>query len=466
MFRKKEQQPQQELWVATSEIVTTPANAFLERLNTALAALNFGDSVRALCAPFYQMDASKGGRPGIDPEVYFKMLLVGFFEGLPSERGIAARCADSLSIRQFLGYSLCEATPDHSSFTVIRQRLGEQVYRQVFDLVLVGLETHKLLKGRNVGIDASTMEANASKKKLQNRLSGQDYLEYVKGLAAEAGIDPENAAAVRNFDRKRPGRKTSNKDWSNPHDPDAKIGKTKRGASRMIYKPEHIVDLETGAILDADVRPGDEADTDDLSTRVSESEARLKKALGIERSIFKVMASDKGYFKLDEVRALQAMGLRTVIPDPVSNRRPEKLSAKERQVLRSAQRAVTAHYGKSLMKRRGMYIERSFEHLLDCGGARRTTLRGRINIKKRYMVQAMGVNLSLLMRALIGIGTPKQALAAAERLIFAPILWLYPLLATSVLRTRDRCVRSSPMDALRWPDPLRSADTRLFVFTQ
>lgn len=434
MFRKKEQRPQQEMWVATSDIVTTPANVFLQRLNTALESLGFSESVRALCAPFYQMDASKGGRPGIDPAVYFKMLLVGFFEGIASERGIASRCADSLSIRQFLGYDLWEATPDHSSFTVIRKRLDEDVYRQVFDIVLGGLKSHKLIKGRNIGIDASTMEANASKKKLENRLTGEAYWEYVKGLAAAEGVDTEDPAAVRRFDRKRPGRKTSNDDWHNPHDPDATIGKTKRGSTRMIYKPEHLIDLDTGAILDADVRPGNEADTDELSTRVSEADKRLKKALGIDEdeTLSKTLTGDKGYFKLSEVAALQAAGLRTVISDPVSNRRTDKLDQRERQVLRSAQRAVGANYGKALLKRRGMYIERSFAHLLDSGAARRTTLRGRLNIKKRYLVQAMGVNLSLLLRHLTGIGTLKQTLAAANESFFALIATLLALLGLSV----------------------------------
>ena len=434
MFRKKEQRPQQEMWVATNDIITTPANVFLQRLNTALESLGFSDSVRALCAPFYQMDASKGGRPGIDPAVYFKMLLVGFFEGIASERGIAARCADSLSIRQFLGYDLWEATPDHSSFTVIRKRLDEEVYRQVFDIVLGGLKTHKLIKGRNIGIDASTMEANASKKKLENRLTGEAYWEYVKGLAAAEGVDTEDAAAVRRFDRKRPGRTTSNDDWHNPHDPDAKIGRTKRGSTRMIYKPEHIIDLDTGAILDADVRPGNEADTDELATRVAEADKRLKKALGIDEDepLSRTVTGDKGYFKLREIAALQAAGLRTVISDPLSNRRTDKLDQRERQVLRSARRAVGATYGKDLLKRRGMYIERSFAHLLDSGAARRTTLRGRINIKKRYLVQAMGVNLSLLLRHLTGVGTLKQTLASANASVFALIATLLALLGLSV----------------------------------
>jgi transposase len=434
MFRKKSRPPQQQLWIPTSEIVATPANVFLERLNTALASMQFGESVRALCAPFYQMDARKGGRPGIDPEVYFKMLLVGFFEGIASERGIAARCADSLSLRQFLGYELSEATPDHSSLTVIRQRLAPEVYRQVFDIVLVALKRHKLVKGRNIGIDASTMEANASLKSLENRLTGEAYAEYVTGLAAAAGVDTSDPAAVRRFDKNRPGRTTSNDDWKNPHDEDAKIGRTKRGSTRMIYKPEHIIDLDTGAILDADVRPGNEADTDELTERISEADKRLKKALGIDddERLSKTLTADKGYFKLSEVTALQARGLRTVISDPASNRRTDKCTAKERQVLRSAQRAVGAAYGKALLKRRGMYIERSFEHLLDCGGARRTTLRGRVNIQKRYLVQAMGVNLSLLLRTAIGIGTLKQMLAAAEESVFVLITTLRALLGSVV----------------------------------
>jgi transposase len=202
----------------------------------------------------------------------------------------------------------------------------------------------------------------------------------------------------------------------------------------MIYKPEHLIDLDTGAILDADVRPGNEADTDDLANRLSEADKRLKKALGIDEdeTLSKTLTGDKGYFKLSEVAALQAAGLRTVISDPVSNRCTDKLDRRERQVLRSAQRAVGANYGKALLKRRGMYIERSFAHLLDSGAARRTTLRGRINIKKRYLVQAMGVNLSLLLRHLTGIGTLKQTLAATNESFFALIAALLALLGLSV----------------------------------
>jgi transposase len=171
MFRRKDAQQQSSLWIAT-DLPSTPGNAFYARLDRALADAGFGDAVRALCEPFYETDASRGGRPGIDPEVYFKMQIIGFFENLPSERAIAARCGDSLSIREFLHYGLHEATPDHSSLTVIRQRLSAEVYEQVFGLVLKALKQNGLLKGRRLGIDASVLEANASLRSLEHRLTG------------------------------------------------------------------------------------------------------------------------------------------------------------------------------------------------------------------------------------------------------------------------------------------------------
>jgi transposase len=449
MFKKKTAEPQQTIWVPTTEIVSTPANSFYERLNTALDSFGFGDQVRALCEPFYCTDESVGGYPGIDPEVYFKMLLIGFFENLPSERGIAARCADSLSIREFLHYTLTESTPTHSSFTVIRKRLDADVYRQVFALVLAALKKHKLLKGKRLGIDASVLEANASLRSLEHRLTGEAYWQYVKRLAAAAGVNTEDAAAVRRFDKNREGRTTSNDDWKNPHDPDAKVGRTKRGATRMVYKPEHIVDLDTGAIVDVDVRPGDEGDTEDLAERVLDAEERLNEAIGnpSDTATIEVLTNDKGYYKVSELRKLQELGIKTVTPDSIDNRRIDKLSSEDRKAVESAKRSVSAKYGKELLKRRGMYVERSFEHVLDCGGARRTTLRGRENITKRYLVQAMGANISLLMRKLTGIGTPKQAIAATKRSIslnqsaFDLVFTLQRLLST--LRSDYRATTAS-----------------------
>lgn len=416
MFQRKDAESQPSFWISRSELPSTPVNTFYQRLDRALGETGFGDTVRELCAPFYESDSSRGGRPGIDPEVYFKMQMIGFFENLPSERGIAARCADSLSIREFLHYGLQEATPDHSSLTVIRQRLNADVYERVFGLVLKALKKHKLLKGRKLGIDASVMEANASLRSLEHRLTGEAYVEYVTKLAEAAGVDTSDAAAVRRFDKKRPGRRTSNDDWHNPHDPDAKVGRTKRGTTRMIYKPEHVVDLETGAIVDADVRPGDEHDTDDVTQRVLAAEVRVNEALGDSKDTQRVelLAGDMGYFKLEEIWLLQELGIETAIRDPHRHRRVDRLAEAARSALEAARLTVSSDSGQALLKRRAELVERSFEHVLDCGGARRTTLRGQENIRKRYLIQAACANLSLLMRHLVGVGTPKQALAASQ----------------------------------------------------
>lgn len=435
MYREKQPAQQQTMWLPTSEIVSTAATSFYQKLDDALESFDFAAQVRQLCDPFYCTNPSRGGRPGIDPVVYFKMLVIGFFENITSERGIAARCADSLSIRRFLHYELTEATPEHSSFTVIRKRLSPEVYHAIFGLVLAALKQHKLLRGKRLGIDASTLEANASLRSLEHRLTGEAYGEYVKKLAEAAGVDPEDAAAVRRFDKNREGRTTSNKDWKNPHDPDAKIGKTKRGSTRMIYKPEHIVDLDTGAVVDVDIRPGDEGDTQELAKRVLDAEERMNIALGQDEdtATMTILVADKGYYQVDQLAELQQLGIKTVISDPIENRRLDKLKPAQLQAVRSAKRSATANYGKTLLKRRGMYVERSFEHILDCGGARRTTLRGQENILKRYLIQSMGINLSLLMRKLIGIGTPKQALATAGRALLRHFLWLYSWLGRMIL---------------------------------
>src|SRR5207245_9972901 len=228
----------------------SPKSMFYSMLDETLESFEFAEKVRAICAPSYRN--TNAGRPGIDPVVYLKMIMVGFFEDLPSERAIAARCADSMSIRAFLNYSLEEKTPDHSSFTVIRQRLGLEIYQQIFTLTLHALRAHGLLRGKHLGIDSSVIEANASLRALVHRNTEEQYWDYVKRLAAENGIDPEDAVAVRKFDRHRAG-KGSNQEWVNPYDPDAKIGRTKDGATDMIYKPEAVVHLDTGAIVQAQV---------------------------------------------------------------------------------------------------------------------------------------------------------------------------------------------------------------------
>lgn len=423
VFRQKTPEEAPAFWIATSELPTTPAHSFYQRLDQVLTACRFGEEVRRLAAPYYDMDTSKGGQPGIDPEVYFKMLLVGFFENLPSERGIAARCADSLSIRAFLHYELGERTPHHSSFTVIRQRLGPEVYEAVFAVVLRALKKKKLLKGRHLAIDTSVMEANASLRSLEHRLTGEQYRQYVKRLAAAAGVDPTDARAVSAFDRKRPGRTTSNAEWQNPHDPDAKVGPDKKGVTRMIYKPEHVVDLQTGAIVDVELNFGDQHDAHGLAARVLAVEARANVALGEPADAARVatVVGDMGYCDPAELDTLHAIGIRTAIADPVAKRRRDKLTDEKRRALSRAKRTLRSRSGRALMRRRGELGERSFVHVLDYGGARRTPLRGRENILKRYRIQAAGVNLALLLRHLGGIGTLKQSWAATQRALRAAL---------------------------------------------
>lgn len=432
MFEERDTRaPKQgEFWVARDHLPAATAGTFYRKLDETLRAIGFAEAVREACRPAYR-DASAGGRPGIDPAVYFKMLMIGFFENLPSERAIASRCEDSLSLRAFLGYDLAEATPDHSSLSVIRSRLGVEVYRAALEIVLQGLRKHKLLKGRHLGIDSSVIEANASLRELQHRNTEEDYWSYVKKLAAEAGIDPDDTKAVRRFDKKREGRKTSNEDWVNPHDPEAKVGRTKDGACDMVYKPEHLTDLETGAIIRAEVRAGDAGDSEALCERVVEGCETLSRVCDdpMQEKVGKSLTTDEGYFSVEEVCALQSEGIRTVMGDPhASQRRKDKQCEVTRRTLRKAEVAVQSKSGKALLKKRGEHLERSFAHVLDQGGMRRATLRGTENLTKRLTAAALAFDLSLLMRTLFGFGTPKQWVAKARLLVW----WLLKRVQTAL----------------------------------
>ena len=446
MFKtRSEKEGQSEFWVPTARLPKATPSRFYELLNETLRRMKFAEQVWEICASAYA-DAAKGGRPGIDPVIYFKMLMVGFFEGIESERQIAARCADSLSLRGFLGYRLDEATPDHSSMSVIRQRLGSVCFEQVFALVLGALREYGLLKGRHLGIDSSVIEANASLRSLQERNTEEGYWAYVQRLAAEAGLKTSDPARLRRFDQKRPGRRTSNQQWHNPHDPEAKIGKTKDGATDMVYLPEHTVDLETGAIVQAQVLPGDHRDSQELSARVVEALVAVQEASGGDwQKMPETLTADKGYFGLQEIGLLQELAIKTLISDPHrGKRRLDKLEAGQRRTLLRAQRSVQSKYGKKLLRKRGQHIERSFAHVLDAGAMRRTTLRGLGNLHKRHQIAAACYNLSQLLRRLYGVGTPKQWMASFGQ--FVPELTLLLMALRSLLQDK--------------PIPLSSSQTR------
>jgi transposase len=454
VIRKKTLPAQEELWVARDRIKISKGSSFYDRLAADLDEQGFGDYIRELCAPYYHDGA--GGRPPIDPEVYFKMLIVGFFEKIGSERGIASRCEDSLSIRRFLRYDLVEATPDHSSLSVIRNRLALEVYEEAFTFSLRPLRKAGLLKGEAIGVDSSTVEANASLEKLTRREDGKSYREYVGELAAEAeGIDPEDTAAVAEFDRCRKDKKVSNGEWFSPNDPDAKIGPRKDGAWDMIHKVENAVDLDSGAILSVEVQAATKGDATDMAAHFETAAAMVAhtasivdddsddgeqepgrdggkesddsddagshRAGGVEDQdrgsedaastgpkCFAV--GDKGYHKNEELAKLVKAGFDPIIAEPNGRKAPKRNRSQAKAFEANRDNRQSEH-GRELLRRRGEKVERSFRHLLDHGGARRTTLSGHMKIAKRMLVTAFGFNLSIHSWHVHGVGTVKQCAA-------------------------------------------------------
>ena len=481
MFKtRKKTHEQREFWMVADRLPKASPRRFYELLNGTLEVMNFAGEVWAMCAPAYA-GAQRGGLPGIDPVVYFKMLMIGFFEGIESERAIAARCADcrrppappcglpsagylaplgSLSLRGFLGYALDEATPDHSSMTVIRQRLGSDCFARIFAVVLAALRKHGLLKGRHLGIDSSVIEANASLRSLTERNTEEGYWDYVQRLAREAGLETTDGATLRNFDRKRAGKRMSNEQWQNPHDPDAKIGRTKDGATDMVYLPEHTVDLDTGAIVQAQVLAGDHRDSEELSERVIEAVVNVQEAQADPEALPETLTADKGYFSLLEIGRLQELSLKTVISDPHrAQRRFDKLSRADRQSLARAQRSAGSKYGRKLLRKRGQHIERSFAHVLDAGGMRRATLRGLENLNKRHQIAAACYNLSQLLRQLYGRGTPKQW--AASVCIFLSPMFYMVIAGCRSLALKARYLLTICFDRpwLQWDDSLNHSSS-------
>ena len=451
MFKRRvKKEKQAEFWVEATKLPAATPGAFYAKVNATLEAMGFAREVWKICEPAYA-DASRGGRPGIDPVVYLKMLMIGFFEDLSGERAIANRCADSLSIRGFLGYGLEEATPDHSSLTVIRQRLSLEQLEGIHLILLRALRAHGLLKGKRLGIDSSVIEANASLRALEHRNTEEGYWDYVRRLAAAEGVDVNDAKAVRRFDKRREGRKTSNAEWVNPHDPEAKIGRTKDGATDMIYKPEHVNDLDSGAIISAQVLPGDVADSEETAERVL-GVVGLLQAVAPQAPLenwAQELAADEGYFSAEQVGILQECAIRTVIVDPHRKRRSVKAPQEVRATLARARRAVQSKSGQALLRRRGEHLERSFCHVLDHGGLRRTTLRGCENLSKRHLVAALTHNLSLLLRKLFGVGTPKQFLAGGKALFASlhdviGIIWRLAVAAVGLFRGVPAWHHTSP----------------------
>ena len=327
--RKRERQA--EFWVATQSLPRSPGHPFYEQLNQVLDAAGFDRFCERVCRKFY---AERMGRPSIPPGVYFRMLMIGYFEKLDSERQIAWRCADSLSLRSFLGLKPEDSSPDDSSINRARLRIDLETHQAVFDWMLKRLAEHELLKGKTLGVDGSTMEANAAMRSIVRREGGQSYRAFLEELAKASGIETPTAEDLARLDRQRKGRKCSNKDWFNPNDPDAKIAKMKNGTTHLAYKNEHAVDLETGAIVAAVVHPADEGDTTTLLGTLEQAceslaEVRVDETVQADTSSLHVkeVVADKGYYSGQTLADLEEVDFRGYIAKPDRGRR--KWTAKD-----------------------------------------------------------------------------------------------------------------------------------------
>ena len=409
MGRKKDREKQQELWVAASEIVTTPGHVFYERLNTVLNAEKFDQRVEAVCRKYYK---SSSGRPSLTPGTYFRMLLLGYFEGIDSERGIAWRAADSFSYRKFLGYDLIEQTPDHSTVSRTRRLYSVETHGAVMKWVLKILRKHGLADAQSVCIDATTLEANASMKSLVRRDTGQSYDDYLRQLAEAEGIENATKEQLARLDRKRK-KKASNDDWTNPNDPSARITKMKDGRTKLAYKAEHAVDLASGALLAVTVQPADRGDTTSYveTLDAAQQEARKAHPAGIEEVVM-----DKGYHSGAVLLNLAAREIRSYVPEPERGQRHWAGKAEEQHGVYANRQRVRGERSKRLQKLRGELGERSFAHCYETGAMRRRYVRGEDNVFKRVLVQAAAFNIGLLLRKLSGWGKPRQPQGRMNRL--------------------------------------------------
>ena len=408
---KREGEKQPGLWIPTAELARSPGHPFYERLNKVLAGAGFDAFVEKQCARFY---AKKNGRPSIAPGIYVRMLLVGYFEGLRSEREIDWRCADSLSLRGFLGYDLSQKTPDHSSLCRIRQRLDLETHKEVFTFVLKVLAEAGLLQGKTLGIDATTMEANAAMKSIVRRDGGESYESFLESLAKESGIETPTRADLARIDKKRKN-KASNDDWQNPSDPDAEITKLKDGRTHLAHKVEHAVDMDSGAVIAVTIQPGARGDTQSLPETLNVAMDNTLALLQDTRSASQLserplseLVTDKGYHSNDTMTLTAATGCRTYISEPDRGRRDWEDKEYAKQATYANRRRIKGDRGKALMKRRGEILERTFAHTMESGAMRRAFLRLRDNILKRYLVHVAAFNLSLVMRTIFGVGTPRE----------------------------------------------------------
>jgi transposase len=413
MGRRKKRVRQEGLWTPTAALPVSASHPFYKRLNEILDEKKFDEYVERICEDFY---AGEVGRPGLSPGIYFRLLMVGYFEGIDSERGIAWRASDSLSIRSFVRIALDESVPDHSTISRTRRLMDVETHQAVFQWVLGVLAEKKLLKGTTIGVDATTLEANAALRSIVRRDTGERYEEFLTRLAKESGIETPTREQLAKLDRMRP-KKGSNDDWRHPHDPDARITKMKDGRTHLAHKAEHAVDMETGAIVAITLHGADEGDTATIQETVAEAGERITSVVAdtdnddVAKQVSaegpREVVTDKGYHSRAVMRELAEWGLRTYCSEPNRGRQRWSEQEREQAAVYANRRRIRGQRGLRLLRQRGEKLERWNQHLYDRGGMRRVHLRGRENILKRLVVHSGAANLGLLMRQLFGRGTPR-----------------------------------------------------------
>ena len=445
MGRRKDQEQQEELWVPHDALGKGAGHPFYQRLNQLLEASRFDEFAEERCQQFYK---GKRGRPSLIPGVYFRLLLIGYFEGLDSERGIAWRAQDSLALRRFLGLRLNDSPPDHSTISRTRRLIDLETHREVFTWVLRLLAEKGLLKGQTLGIDATTLEANAALRTIVRRETGEGYQDFLKRLAQESGIETPTREQLARLDRKR-AHKGSNDEWEHPHDPDARITKMKDGRTHLAHKVEHAVNLESGAVVAVNLAPGDAGDTATVGATMCEAGEQITTVASVTASDRvnpggpKEVVLDNGYHSNEVLVQLAEWEVRSYCSEPERGQRRWEGKAEAQAAVYANRRRIRGERGKKLLRQRGEKLERSFAHLYETGGMRRVHLRRHPNILKRLLVQVAGFNLGLVMRKLCGKGTPR-GLQGYRLDFFMALLRLLTGLWARILGSEDHPVSFEP----------------------
>jgi transposase len=423
MGTRKKRERQEGLWYG-GELPAAPGHPFYKRLNEVLDQAGFDGSCESHCASFYH---DKLGRPSLAPGLYFRIMMIGFFEGLDSERGMAWRLADSLTLRQFLSIGLDEKTPDHVTISRTRRLIDGETHQRIFTWVLERLAQGGLIKGKTIGVDSTTLEANAAMKSIVRRDTGENYTAYLKRLAEVEGVDATDAAALRRMDRKR-AKKTSNEDWISPSDAAAEITKLKDGRTALAYKAENAVDMETGAIVAVTTHGGASSDPATVKDTVIEAGLAVAGLIAektpegkyeVHPGGVEEVVADKGYHSNDVAVGLAGLGMRSYIAEPERGARHWEGKQAEKEAVYANRRRIQGERGKRLQRQRGERIERNFAHQFDTGGMDRLYVRSTENVHKKLLIQAAACNLALLMRSSYGAGKPRAAHDLAVQAIFA-----------------------------------------------